>query len=120
MKIARNLSKVILDDVQKWHLQLYVLPDRKNLGDVEVEEKILLQEMLVKTQHGRSLKSLLNAGAWAPTHDLRLTCPPHYPLGYCVDLIMKKKYQSYQNFRFLTRMRAESTRVDRESIAFYV
>jgi hypothetical protein len=32
---------------------------------------------------------------WARTQDLRLTCPPSYALGYCVELNMKKKYQSY-------------------------
>jgi hypothetical protein len=47
----------------------------------------------------------------AQTHDLKLTCPPAYPLGYCVELIMKKKYKSYQNYRCWTRMRVESIRV---------
>jgi hypothetical protein len=29
------------------------------------------------------------------SQDLGLTCPPSYALGYCVELNMKKKYQSY-------------------------
>jgi hypothetical protein len=63
---------------------------------------------------------LLNVGVWARTLDLKLTCPPPYALGYCVELVMKKKYQSYQNYRFCTRMRVESTlmRVTVISIGF--
>jgi hypothetical protein len=50
-----------------------------------------------------SLNYFLNVGTWARTHVLSLTCPPPNPLGYYVELIMKKKYQSYyQNYRFCT------------------
>jgi hypothetical protein len=41
--------------------------------------------------------NFLNVGAWDRPHCLRLTCPPPNPLGYCVKLILKKIYQSYQN-----------------------
>jgi hypothetical protein len=36
-----------------------------------------------------------NVASFAQTQDLRLTCPPFYALGYCVELNMKKKYQLY-------------------------
>jgi hypothetical protein len=56
----------------------------------------------------------LNVGAWARTHDLRLTCPPPYPLSYCVK-DYEEKISIKSKLYILTRMRGESTRMRVES-----